>query len=139
MTITEKARILRKNATPWENKLWYEFLKKYPVRFRRQQPIGQYIVDFYCSKAKLIVEADGGGHFYNEQIEYDKKRDLFLQEKGYTVLHFTNLEIDKNFYEVCSVIDRAVEKTSLAPQSPDGDSSPSSGEPNTVRIERKNI
>ena len=110
MTITEKARILRKNATPWENKLWYEFLKKYPVRFRRQQTIGQDIVDFYCSKAKLIVEADGGGHFYNEQIEYDKKRDLFLQEKGYTVLHFTNLEIDKNFYEVCSVIDREVEK-----------------------------
>lgn len=110
MTITEKARGLRKNATPWENKLWYEFLKNYPVRFRRQQPIGQYIVDFYCSKAKLIVEADGGGHFYNDKIEYDKNRDLFLQEKGYIILHFTNLEIDKNFYEVCSVIDSEVKK-----------------------------
>ena len=110
MTTTEKAKSLRKNATPWENKLWDEVLKNYPIRFRRQQPIGQYIVDFYCSKAKIIVEADGGGHFYDNKIEYDRERDLFLQSKGYTVLHFTNLEIDKNFYEVCSVIDREVKK-----------------------------
>lgn len=68
------------------------------------------IVDFYCSKAKIIVEADGGGHFNDDKIKYDKERDLFLQSKGYIVLHFTNLEIDKNFYEVCSVIDREVKK-----------------------------
>ena len=111
MTTTEKAKTLRKNATPWENKLWYEFFKSYPVKFRRQQPIGQYIVDFYCSKAKIIVEADGGGHFYDDKIEYDKERDLFLQSKGYKVLHFTNLEIDKNFYGVCTVIDRAVKES----------------------------
>ncbi len=86
------------------------FLREYPTKFRRQQPIGQYIVDFYCSKAKIIVEADGGGHFYNDKIEYDKERDLFLQSKGYTVLRFTNLEIDKNFYEVCSVIDGEIKK-----------------------------
>ncbi|MBR4889833.1 MAG: endonuclease domain-containing protein [Clostridia bacterium] len=110
MTTTEKVRSLRKNATPWENKLWYEFLREYPIKFRRQQPIGQYIVDFYCSKARIIVEADGGGHFYDDKIKYDKERDLFLQSKGYTILHFTNLEIDKNFYEVCSVIDREVKK-----------------------------
>lgn len=110
MTTTEKAKSLRKNATPWENKLWYEFLREYPIKFRRQQPIGQYIVDFYCSKAKIIVEADGGGHFYNDKLRYDKERDSFLQSKGYKVLHFTNLEIDKNFYEVCSVIDREVKE-----------------------------
>ncbi len=108
MTTTEKAKELRKNATPWENKLWYEFLRNYPVRFRRQQPIDRYIVDFYCSTAKLIIEADGGGHFYEDKIEYDKERDEFLQGKGYKVLHFSNLDIDKNFYEVCSVIDKEV-------------------------------
>lgn len=110
MTITEKAKKLRKNATPWENKLWYEFLRTYPIRFRRQQPIDHYIVDFYCSTAKLIIEADGGGHFYEDKIEYDKERDEFLQGKGYKVLHFSNLDIDKKFYEVCSVIDREVDE-----------------------------
>lgn len=110
MTITEKAKDLRKKSTPWENKLWYEFLRRYPIRFRRQQPIDPYIVDFYCSSAKLIIEADGGGHFYDDKIEYDEKRDDFLKNKGYTVLHFSNLDIDKNFYEVCSVIDRTVKE-----------------------------
>lgn len=118
MTTTEKAKELRKNATPWENKLWYEFLRTYPVRFRRQQPIDRYIVDFYCSAAKLIIEADGGGHFYDDQIKYDKERDTFLQNKEYKVLHFSNLDIDKNFYEVCSVIDTAVKnRLSLPPTS----------------------
>ena len=110
MTITEKAKALRKNSTPWENKLWYEFLRTYPIRFRRQQPIDPYIVDVYCSSAKLIIEANGGGHFYNDKIKYDEKRDDFLKNKGYTVLHFSNLDIDKNFYEVCSVIDRTVKE-----------------------------
>ena len=129
MTSIEKAKDLRKNATPWENKLWYEFLRTYPIRFRRQQPINPYIVDFYCSSAKLIVEADGGGHFYDEKIQYDKNRDEFLKKKGYTVLHFSNLDIDKNFYEVCSVIDRTVKENLYPPQSPDGDSSPARVEP----------
>ena len=57
--LTEKARALRKNATPQENRLWYRFLRKYPLRFTRQKPIGSYIADFYCRKANLVIELDG--------------------------------------------------------------------------------
>ncbi|MBQ3488330.1 MAG: DUF559 domain-containing protein, partial [Clostridia bacterium] len=58
-----RARELRKNATPQERKLWYEFLRSHPSRFRRQQPIGPYVVDFFCSSARIAVELDGGGHY----------------------------------------------------------------------------
>ena len=54
------AKALRKNMTPWERKLWYEFLRNYPMRFQRQKAIGNYIVDFYCAKIGLVVELDGG-------------------------------------------------------------------------------
>ena len=56
------AKTLRKNMTPWERKLWFLFLRTYFVRFRRQTIIGNFIVDFYCAKAKLVIELDGGGH-----------------------------------------------------------------------------
>ena len=54
------AKTLRKNMTPWERKLWYEFLRNYPIRCQRQKAIGNYIADFYCAKAKLVIELDGG-------------------------------------------------------------------------------
>ena len=107
------ARNMRKNPTPWERKLWYDFLREYPVRFQRQKAIDEYIVDFYCAKARLVVELDGGGHFTKEQIEYDAKRTKKLNEKGLKVLRFTNLEVDKCFFEVCEVIDREVSNLSL--------------------------
>ena len=62
--------------TPWERKLWYEFLRSYPVRFQRQKAIGNYIADFYCAKARLVVELDGGGHYTPEQIEKDKVKEI---------------------------------------------------------------
>ena len=102
------AKELRKNATPWERKLWFYFLKDYSVRFQRQKVIDNYIVDFYCHKAKLIVELDGGGHFFEQQMDYDVKRTKFLEKNNLKVLRFTNLEIDEKFYEVCSLIDREV-------------------------------
>ena len=61
------ARVLRKNMTPWERRLWYDFLRNYPVRFQRQKAIGNYIADFYCAKARLVIELDGGGHYTAEQ------------------------------------------------------------------------
>lgn len=88
-----RARKLRKDATPQERKLWYEFLRNHPARFRRQQPLGFYIVDFYCPTARLVVELDGSGHYEPEQIEYDLKRDAYLCEQGMRVLRFTNLEL----------------------------------------------
>ena len=72
------AKKLRKNMTDCERKLWYEFLRSYPLRFQRQKVIGKYIADFYCAKAGLVVELDGGEHYEPEQIEYDAERTKYL-------------------------------------------------------------
>ncbi len=105
------AKILRKNMTPWEQKLWYGFLRNYPVRFQRQKAIGNYIVDFYCAKARLVVELDGGGHYTVEQTEKDKVRITQLESMNLTVLRICNLYIDRNFSGVCEYIDLAVKKS----------------------------
>ena len=102
------AKNLRKDMTPQERKLWYTFLKTYPVRFQRQKTIGNYIADFYCAKAKLIIEIDGGGHYEEEQIQKDKTRTDFFNSININVIRFTNNEIDNNFYSVCSFIDETV-------------------------------
>lgn len=104
------AKALRKNMTPWERKLWYEFLQNYPVRFQRQKAIGEYIVDFYCAKAQLVVELDGGGHYTQEQISKDKLRSEELERVGLKILRICNLDIDQNFYGVCQYIDTQVEQ-----------------------------
>lgn len=99
---------LRNNATAQENKLWYEFLRTYPFRFNRQRIIGNYIVDFYCAKAKLVVELDGSQHYEDKGIKHDEKRTEFLEGLGLLVLRFSNLEINESFYEICTVIDETV-------------------------------
>ena len=66
--LTARARELRKNMTPWEKKLWYQFLRSAPARFQRQKPIGNYIVDFYCAAQKLAIELDGGQHYEMEAM-----------------------------------------------------------------------
>ena len=104
------ARQLRKNMTPWEGKLWHGFLKQYPIRFQRQKCIDRYIVDFYCFKAKLVIELDGGGHYNLEAEAYDRHRTQVLQHYGLKVLRFCNTDVDKNFYSVCTVIDDEVKK-----------------------------
>lgn len=104
------AKSLRENMTPWERKLWYCFLKAYPVRFQRQKCIDAYIVDFYCFRAKLIVELDGGGHYNEDAIQYDAKRTEMLEKYGLKVIRFCNTDVDKNFYGVCSVIDDEVKR-----------------------------
>ena len=109
------ARELRKNMTPWERKLWYEFLRHYPVRFQRQKAIGNYIVDFYCAKAQLAIELDGGGHYNGAQISKDHARTEILESMNVKVMRICNLEIDRNFEGVCEYIDLQV-KSSL-PQS----------------------
>ncbi|MBR6790906.1 MAG: endonuclease domain-containing protein [Oscillospiraceae bacterium] len=99
---------LRKNMTPWERKLWYGFLRGYPLRFQRQKAVGNYIVDFYCAKARLIIELDGGGHYTEEQAEKDKIRTKTLESMNLTVLRICNLDIDRNFGGICAHIDAAV-------------------------------
>ena len=105
------AKTLRKNMTPWERKLWYEFLRYYPVRFQRQKAIGSYMVDFYCAKARLVVELDGGGHYTTEQIEKYSIRTKELESMNLTVLRICNLDIDRNFSGVCECIDLSVKKS----------------------------
>ncbi len=104
------AKTLRKNMTPWERKLWYLFLRKYPVRFQRQKAIGEYIVDFYCAKARLVLELDGGGHYTSEQQQKDADRSKYLNQLGLYVLRVPNNAIDNAFDEVCRLIDHEVNK-----------------------------
>ena len=99
------ARKMRKNMTPWERKLWYEYLRTYPVRFQRQKAIGNYIVDFYCAKGRLVIELDGGGHYTEEQIKADQQRTKELENMNLSVIRICNLDIDKNFRGVCEYID----------------------------------
>ena len=108
------AKVLRKNMTPWERKLWYDFLRSYPVRFQRQKAIGNYIVDFYCAKARLVVELDGGGHYTAEQAEKDELRTTELEAMNLTVVRICNLDIDRNFRGVCTYIDLTVKGLSLS-------------------------
>jgi len=102
------AKSLRKNATKQENHLWYDFLSKYNVRFQRQKAIDNFIADFYCHKAKLVIEIDGSQHF----TEAGKLKDEFRTEKlaGYDlkVIRFTNRQINTKFQSVCKYIDEVV-------------------------------
>ena len=116
------ARKLRKNMTPWERKLWYEYLRYYPVRFQRQKAIGKYIVDFYCAKAQLALELDGGGHYCQEKESEDALRTTELESFGIRVLRYCDLDIDRNFRGVCEHIDRVVQAS--LPQSAGADSPP---------------
>jgi very-short-patch-repair endonuclease len=106
--LTERAQELRKNATEQERHLWYAFLHAYPVRFRRQVPIDRFIVDFVCSRAKMVLELDGSQHFVENGPAYDKERDAILESRGYKVFRITNSELDDNFDGVCEWIDRTV-------------------------------
>ena len=105
------AKVLRKNMTLWERKLWYDFLRNYPVRFQRQKAIGNYIADFYCAKARLVIELDGGGHYTLEQAEKDERRTNDLNAMNLTVVRICNLDIDRNFCGVCEYIDRLVQNS----------------------------
>ena len=111
--LTANARALRKNMTEQERRLWYDFLRDYPVRFYRQKVLGAYIADFYCAKAKLIVELDGSQHFHSQGAAYDAKRTQFLNDYDCLVLRIPNNELNRNFQGVCEWIDLHV-KTALA-------------------------
>ena len=104
------ARNLRKNATPQENHLWYDFLRTYPVRFQRQKTIQNFIVDFYCHKARLVIELDGSQHYEEQGQAYDRERDAILSGLGLKVLRFSNAQIDREFSAVCAAIDHTVQE-----------------------------
>jgi very-short-patch-repair endonuclease len=115
--LKERSRLLRKNMTAAEEYLWSKIrddaIKCF--RFYRQKPIGIYIADFYCPKAKLIVEVDGGQHDSSEIVEYDKARSEYLTSLGLRILRFTNREILTNITDVLEKIKKNLVKSPLAP------------------------
>lgn len=103
------AKQFRKNMTSQERHLWYAFLRNYPVRFRRQEVIDRYIADFYCAKARLIIEVDGSQHYSMDGWEYDKIRTDFFNNMEISVLRFSNRQVDREFPAVCQTIHRTVQ------------------------------
>ncbi len=99
---------LRKNMTYAERLLWSKLRMKQVkgFMFSRQKPIGEYIADFYCHKANIVVEVDGGQHFSNESIEYDNIRNEFMESMGIKVLRFTNNEVTENIEGVIAIIEK---------------------------------
>jgi very-short-patch-repair endonuclease len=110
--LTNNARDLRKQMTKEEAKLWFQFLRLYRPRFHRQYVIGNYIADFYCHQAKLVVELDGSQHCTPEKMEYDQKRTEYLQSQGLTVMRLSNLDVMRQFQSVCEAIDLAIKQSS---------------------------
>ena len=108
--LTPLAKQLRKNMTKEERHLWYDFQKSYEPRFLRQKIIGNYIADFYCAKAKLVIEADGSQHYENNEMMKDISRTSEIEKFGLFVLRIPNNEIMKNFEGVCEYIDMTVKK-----------------------------
>ena len=101
----EPARKLRREMTPQERKLWYAFLKDYPVKIYKQRIIESYIVDFYCAKAGLVIELDGPIHKHEQNIQHDTNRDERLKSYGLEILRIPNTKIDSDFGQVCAYID----------------------------------
>ncbi len=102
------AKQLRKQATRQENHLWYDFLSTYPIRFQRQKAIDNFIADFYCHRAKLIIEIDGSQHYSAIGMEKDQFRTERLEGFHLLVIRFTNAQIDQQFRDVCEYIDHVV-------------------------------
>ena len=94
--------------TEAEKKLWYYYLGSYQPRFRRQEIIGSYIVDFYCEKAMLVIELDGSQHCEEETAAYDRRRTEYLESLGLYVLRIGNPDVLKNLPGVCTAIDQLV-------------------------------
>ena len=106
--LTFLAQKLRKEMTQAEKYLWYQFLKSYPIQFRRQVTCGQYILDFYCAKVKLAIELDGSQHYHTEGKEKDLHRTEYLNSLGIYVLRIPDNLLWKNFKEIRDMINQTV-------------------------------
>jgi very-short-patch-repair endonuclease len=109
MDLPARARALRRDPTPAERKLWYEFLRGLPEKFTRQKPLGSYVADFYCSQCRLVIEVDGDSHFDAASERYDARRSEVLRSLGLRTLRFTNREVMESFEGVCAEIRKALD------------------------------
>ena len=108
--LTPLAIDLRQNPTPEERHLWYDYLRNHPGRFIRQKVVGNYIVDFYSSSMKLVIEVDGSQHYEEEALRKDIERTAFLERYGLTVVRIPNREINLNFAGVCEYLDEMIRR-----------------------------
>ena len=97
--------------TKEERRLWYDFLRSYPIRFLRQMVIDNYIVDFYCHEARLIIELDGSQHYEEKGLLKDKIRTQIIENRNLTVIRVPNNEVNRNFRGVCEYIDLFVKES----------------------------
>lgn len=104
------ARELRRNMTQEERRLWYDFLRSYPVRFYRQRVLGSCIVDFYRARVRLVIELDGSQHAQSEAVLRDAEHTAFLQSYGLQVLRIPNPDVRRHFSAVCALIDLTVQQ-----------------------------
>ena len=108
--LLEYAKELRRNMTPQEKHLWYDFLRHYPLKIYKQRIIDNFIADFYCHKARLVIELDGSQHFTPEGRSYDEARTDVLEKYGLSVIRFSNIDVDERFDGVCYMIDKAIQE-----------------------------
>ena len=108
--LTTRAQNLRKNMTKEERKLWYEYLRDYPYRFRRQVTLDRFILDYYYAAANLAIELDGSQHYTPEGQKYDSERTAYLESNGIHVLRFSNYDVLRNLRGVCQKIDMTVKE-----------------------------
>ena len=102
--LTSRSQNLRRNMTKEERHLWCDFLKTLPVTVHRQKVFGQYIVDFYIAKEKLVIELDGSQHYDVAGKKKDTVRDDYLRSLGLTVLRYANSDINYRFTSACQDI-----------------------------------
>ena len=102
--LTKYAQRLRREMTAEERHLWYDFLSGLSIPFNRQKVMGNYIADFYCDRAKLVIELDGSQHYEPENKASDQDRDEWMRAQGIKVLRFSNSDVRRNFSGVCEEI-----------------------------------
>ena len=107
--LNDRAKELRRDLTPQERKLWYNFLRGYPVKVYKQRIIESFIVDFYCAEARLVIELDGSQHYTEQGKAYDAERSAVLEQYGLLVLRFANNDVDNHFNAVCAQIDNIIQ------------------------------
>ena len=135
-----QAKKLRLDMTPQERKLWYLFLRKYPIKIYKQRIIDSFIVDFYCASAKLVIELDGSQHFSELGMAYDSERSACLSQYGLQVIRFSNADVDSRFDSVCDKIHAVIQYrrtifTGTPSQSPPtAATAPPKGEPRTISL-----
>ena len=109
--LNSRAKHLRHEMTPQERKLWFGFLRDYPIKIYKQRVIEFFIVDFYCAEAKLVIELDGSQHYEDRNIKKDADRTAFLEGYGLRVIRIPNNDVGRNFCGVCEYIDAAVKQS----------------------------